>query len=453
MVSSRSFVVSKQPSLPYPCKRPLIIKTSTQFLVTARFLVNFQELRHRMKVSFKIDKYRRFNLLGSQEKDLEYTQCDGLAVEFKHLTLKEQRAGGGGKGSKGVNEGSRSVQEELHIITLMTQFSYDGVELNIEATTLPFVVISNQSQFVRAWASILWFNLLSTDPKDVAFFSKPPAAKWILVADVLSWQFSCCTGRGLNADQLQMLGKKLCGSVPNQDSTVTWSKFAKESMPRVSFTFWEWFDAILTLVKAHLENIWKDGYVMGFVSRSAEDALLRTRQQGTFLLRFSESMRDGGITISWVDHESDGSFVRSVEPFTKKELSNIPLYEIIRNYQLLAEENIPENPLKFLYPNIPKDDAFGKYYEHNSEVNSEYQKYMKRRLIMVSERNNDETQSSIASGTPQYISDTLSNDNDIFSPVHGEYCHDAADLGNFINQMSMNDMLINPESDPMFSNL
>ncbi|KAG8585708.1 hypothetical protein GDO81_005121 [Engystomops pustulosus] len=357
MVSSRSFVVSKQPSLPYPCKRPLIIKTSTQFLVTARFLVNFQELRHRMKVSFKIDKYpaeikgyRRFNLLGSQEKDLEYTQCDGLAVEFKHLTLKEQRAGGGGKGSKGVNEGSRSVQEELHIITLMTQFSYDGVELNIEATTLPFVVISNQSQFVRAWASILWFNLLSTDPKDVAFFSKPPAAKWILVADVLSWQFSCCTGRGLNADQLQMLGKKLCGtdilsffnsiyndagifhivlfllklskvyfalkklgvfflfqgSVPNQDSTVTWSKFAKESMPRVSFTFWEWFDAILTLVKAHLENIWKDGYVMGFVSRSAEDALLRTRQQGTFLLRFSESMRDGGITISWVDHESDG---------------------------------------------------------------------------------------------------------------------------------------------------
>ncbi|CAJ0943135.1 unnamed protein product [Ranitomeya imitator] len=157
--------------------------------------------------------YRRFNLLGSQDKTLEYTQGDGLAVEYKHLTLKEQRAGGG-KGSKGVhNDGLLSVIEELHVITLKTQFNHDGESLTIEVTTLPFVVISNLTQFVRAWASVLWFNLLSPNPEDVSFFFNPPDAPWFLIADALSWQFSCCTNRGLNTDQLQMLGKKLCGDL------------------------------------------------------------------------------------------------------------------------------------------------------------------------------------------------------------------------------------------------
>lgn len=33
----------------------------------------------------------------------------------------------------------------------------------------------------------------------------------------------------------------------------------------------------------------------------------------------------------------------------------------------MAAENIPENPLRFLYPSIPKDKAFGKYYTKPSE--------------------------------------------------------------------------------------
>ncbi|XP_077153719.1 signal transducer and activator of transcription 2 isoform X1 [Ranitomeya variabilis] len=457
----RSFVVSKQPIMTCPCRRPLVIKTSTQFSVGARFLVNLPELRNNMKVFYKIDEnrpamtgYRRFNLLGSQDKTLENTQGDGLAVEYKHLTLKEQRAGGG-KGSKGAHDdGSLSVIEELHVITLKTQFNHDGESLNIEVTTLPFVVISNPTQFVRAWASVLWFNLLSPNPEDVCFFVNPPAAPWFLIADALSWQFSCCTNRGLNNDQLQMLGKKLCGSVPNQDSTVPWSNFSKDPMPRVSFTFWEWFDAILALVKLHLENIWNDGYVMGFVSRSTEDALLRTMQQGTFLLRFSESERDGGITCSWVDHQPDGTYtIRSVEPYRKKELNHIPLTEIIRNYQLLAEENIPENPLKYLYPAIPKDEAFGKYYEHNSEVNMEYQKYLKRKLIVVSERNVEDSLSSIASGTPQYFPETSQSDHDMFLLNQTEYPQNVAVLTDDMNQMRMNNIFINPDRDPMLQDL
>ncbi|KAM9319976.1 signal transducer and activator of transcription 2 [Gastrophryne carolinensis] len=434
-----SFVVDKQPIMTFPCKRAQVLKTSTQFSVRVRLLVNLPEIRNVMKVSYTIDKYRRFNLLGSETKTLDKVQGNGLVAEYKHLTLKEQKAGPGGKGSKGANDGSLSVIEELHNITFTTQFNHEGIVLDLEAVTLPFVVISNLSQFTGAWASVLWFNMLSSDPKDVTFFSKPPAAPWTLLANGLSWQFSCCTQRGLNTEQLQMLGKKLCGTTPTEKCTVSWGKFAKETMPNLSFTFWVWFDNIVTLVKGHLEDIWNDGLVMGFVSRSMEDTLLKSMQQGTFLLRFSESLKDGGVTCSWVDHQPDGHyFVHSVEPYTKKELSHIPLTEIIRNYQLLAEENIPENPLRYLYPNIPKDDAFGKYYEQRSDVTLEYQKYMQRRLIIVSKRNVDDPDISVTSGTPQYDPESTEIPLEQLRLMHGE---------------PGDNPLLDPESDPMFSSL
>lgn len=54
--------------------------------------------------------------------------------------------------------------------------------------------------------------------------------------------------------------------------------------------------------------------------------------------------------------------IKTVQPFTKVDLNQIPFHEIIRNFQILESDNIPENPLLYLYPNTPKDEAFGKYY-------------------------------------------------------------------------------------------
>lgn len=42
---------------------------------------------------------------------------------------------------------------------------------------------------------------------------------------------------------------------------------------------------------------------MGFVSKEMERALLKDRESGTFLLRFSESHL-GGITFTWVEQEN-----------------------------------------------------------------------------------------------------------------------------------------------------
>lgn len=59
--------------------------------------------------------------------------------------------------------------------------------------------------------------------------------------------------------------------------------------------------------------------------------------------------------------------IYSVQPFTKEVLQSLPLTKIICHYQLLTEENIPENPLVFLYPRTPRDEAFGHYCQEKGE--------------------------------------------------------------------------------------
>uniref|UniRef100_A0A8B9IM62 Signal transducer and activator of transcription n=1 Tax=Anser cygnoides TaxID=8845 RepID=A0A8B9IM62_ANSCY len=327
-----------------------------------RLLVKLQELNYNLKVKVLFDKYvviflillyektkfRKFNILGTNTKvmNMEESTNGSLAAEFRHLQLKEQK-----------NAGSRTN----------------------ETTSLPIVVISNVSQLPSGWASILWFNMLSTDPKNLSFFLNPPYAKWSKLSEVLSWQFSSVTKRGLNADQLSMLGEKLLGM---------------ENINDKNFPFWLWIEGILELIKKHLLCLWNDGCIMGFISKEKERALLKDQSPGTFLLRFSESSREGAITFTWVEGSQNGKLPQfhSVEPYTKKELSAVTFPDIIRNYKVMAAENIPENPLRFLYPDIPKDNAFGKYYSRPKEApepmdldGPKGNGYIKTELISVSE--------------------------------------------------------------------
>uniref|UniRef100_A0A3P9JDE8 Signal transducer and activator of transcription 1-alpha/beta n=1 Tax=Oryzias latipes TaxID=8090 RepID=A0A3P9JDE8_ORYLA len=162
-----------------------------------------------------------------------------------------------------------------------------------------------------------------------------------------------------------------------------------------AFAFWLWIEGILDLIKRHLLSLWNDGSIMGFISKEREKALLSGKCPGTFLLRFSESSRDGAITFTWIEHDIHGEhkpIFHSVEPYTKKELTAVSLPDIIRTYKVMAAENIPENPLRFLYPAIPKDKAFGKYYPKPPEPqepmdveSSQPSGYMKTELISVSE--------------------------------------------------------------------
>jgi len=48
---------------------------------------------------------------------------------------------------------------------------------------------------------------------------------------------------------------------------------------------------------------------MGFISKERERAILSPKPPGTFLLRFSESSKEGGITFTWVEKDINGECI------------------------------------------------------------------------------------------------------------------------------------------------
>uniref|UniRef100_A0A8C1SXT2 Signal transducer and activator of transcription n=1 Tax=Cyprinus carpio TaxID=7962 RepID=A0A8C1SXT2_CYPCA len=389
-----SFVVETQPSMPQG-RGSLVLRTNVQFSVKVRLLYKVSELNHVMKVTVSVNNaasqlkgFRKFNVLGTLSKALNMAESmnGGMVADFRHLTLKDQKVGGGGKG---INDLSLSVTEELHRIIFQTQFDYQGLSVPLETFSLPVVVISNSSQQQSAWASVLWFNMLCSDPENVKFFETSPAATWPQFGEMLSWQFLSCGKRGLDNDQLETLAIKLFGKQQSYDNCkISWTKFSKENLPDTNFSLWVWLDGILTLVKLYLSDLWSDGSIMGFVSKGKERLLLKKKQNGTFLLRFSESIKDGGITFSWVQYANDGTpSVQTVKPFTSTDLKQIALPDILCNFRMMIAENIPVNPLCYLYPNTPKDQAFGKYYSEKTGEENPYLKYLKTKLVFVSKEN------------------------------------------------------------------
>uniref|UniRef100_A0A9J7XBL6 Signal transducer and activator of transcription n=1 Tax=Cyprinus carpio carpio TaxID=630221 RepID=A0A9J7XBL6_CYPCA len=365
---TNSLVVERQPCMPTQLQRPLVLKTGVLFTLKLRLLIKLQEFNHTVRVKVQFDKdivekrkgFRMFNILGTAMKVMNMEESNGMAAEFRHLQLKEKK---------------------YRLLSKIT-------------TSLPIVVISNVSQLPSGWASIMWYNMLTSEPKNLSFFVTPPSATWGHLAEVLSWQFSSITKRGLNQEQLSMLGTKLLGpkAVMDPEAQIPWNRFCKSGSEK-NFTFWLWIEGILDLIKRHLLSLWDDGCIMGFVTKDRTKALLHDKLSGTFLLRFSESNRDGAITFSWVEHDANEEpQIRSVEPYTKKELSAVSLPDIIRNYRVMAADNVPENPLRFLFPNIPKDEAFKKYYSKPTDKQEPmdvdkklHEGYISTTLISISE--------------------------------------------------------------------
>uniref|UniRef100_A0A8C2CMJ6 Signal transducer and activator of transcription n=1 Tax=Cyprinus carpio TaxID=7962 RepID=A0A8C2CMJ6_CYPCA len=355
-----AFVVERQPCMPMHPDRPLVIKTGVQFTTKVRLLVKFPELNYQLKIKVCIDNSRKFNILGTNTKvmNMEESNNGSLSAEFKHL----------------VSSASLIVTEELHLITFETEVYHQGLKIDLETHSLPVVVISNICQMPNAWASILWYNMLTNHPKNVNFFTKPPVGTWDQVAEVLSWQFSSTTKRGLTIEQLTTLAEKLLGPCVNYSGCqITWAKFCKENMAGKGFSFWVWLDNIIDLVKKYILALWNEGYIMGFISKERERAILSPKPPGTFLLRFSESSKEGGITFTWVEKDINGKTqIQSVEPYTKQQLNSMSFAEIIMGYKIMDATNILVSPLVYLYPEIPKEEAFGKYCRPEAQPDTEF---------------------------------------------------------------------------------
>ncbi|GAB1859956.1 Signal transducer and activator of transcription [Camponotus japonicus] len=356
-----TFIIEKQP--------PQVMKTNTRFTSTVRLLVGTKLNVHmtppQVKASIiselqanallKNDKMKNGDASGeilNNTGSMEYHQTAGqLSVSFRNMQLKKIK--------RAEKKGTESVMDEKFSLLFQSQFTIGGGELVFQVWTLslPVVVIVHGNQEPHAWATVTWDNAFSEAGR--VPFLVPDKVQWRQVAEALDMKFRSATGRALTPEHLKFLAEKAFrGTVPQDYSNtlLSWAQFCKEPLPERSFTFWEWFYAIMKLTREHLKNPWIDGCILGFIRKKQAEEILADYESGTFLMRFSDSEL-GGITIAWV---GDNKEIFMLQPFTGKDFA-------IRS---LADRLFDLHHLKYLYPTLNKIEVFNKYTTPVSEQTS-----------------------------------------------------------------------------------
>lgn len=62
-----------------------------------------------------------------------------------------------------------------------------------------------------------------------------------------------------------------------------------------------------------------------------------------------------------------------MEPYTKQQLNSMSFAEIIMGYKIMDATNILVSPLVYLFPDIPKEEAFGKYCRPEAQPDADIQ--------------------------------------------------------------------------------
>ncbi|KAG1683304.1 Signal transducer and activator of transcription 5B [Nymphon striatum] len=364
-----TFVIEKQP--------PQVMKTNTRFTATVRLLVG-----HELNVYMSppqvtvtiISEAQANNILKNENCNknevsgeilnnigtMEYHQATKqLSVSFRNMQLRKIK--------RAEKKGTESVMDEKFALLFQSQFKVGGGELVFRVWTLslPVVVIVHGNQEPHAWATVSWDNAFA-EPGRVPF-AVPEKVAWGRVAEALKCKFRSACGGELSEDNIRYLAGKAfrkpevfgiiffgndCSTTDDQmqdytNMMLSWQLFCKEPLPERNFTFWEWFYAIMKVTREHLRNLWNDGKITGFVSRARAQEMCQSQGSGSFLLRYSDSEL-GGITIAWV---ADDKFFM-LQPFTIRDFT----------IRTLADRISDLKHLTHLYPGIPTDQAFSKYY-------------------------------------------------------------------------------------------
>uniref|UniRef100_A0A7M4EXK8 Signal transducer and activator of transcription n=1 Tax=Crocodylus porosus TaxID=8502 RepID=A0A7M4EXK8_CROPO len=356
-----SFVVEKQP--------PQVLKTQTKFQAGVRLLLGPRLLAAAPRpctvhADVVTEKQARDLAQGSStlsestgeilhnvvslETNLGAGSCCAV---FKNALLKKIK--------RCERKGSESVTEEkcAVLFSVTVSLSPGNLTLPLQVLSLPIVVIVHGNQDNNAKATVLWDNAFA-EPDRVPFVVAE-RVPWERMCETLNLKFmsEVQTTRGLQPEHFFFLAQKIfndhsAGPEAFTGRPVSWAQFNKEILPGRGFTFWQWFDGVLDLTKRCLKSYWSDRLIRGFISKQYVSRLLSTAPDGTFLLRYSDS-EIGGVTIAYLARAEDGSWqVENIQPFSAKDLSIRSLGDRIRDLVQLRN----------LYPNIPKDQAFGNHY-------------------------------------------------------------------------------------------
>uniref|UniRef100_A0A8C2W1F5 Signal transducer and activator of transcription n=1 Tax=Chinchilla lanigera TaxID=34839 RepID=A0A8C2W1F5_CHILA len=358
VLQSCTFIIEKQP--------PQVLKTQTKFAATVRLLVGGKLNVHmnppQVKATIISEQQAKALLKNENTRNdysgeilnnccvMEYHQATGtLSAHFRNMSLKRIK--------RSDRRGAESVTEEKFTILFESQFSVGGNELvfQVKTLSLPVVVIVHGSQDNNATATVLWDNAFA-EPGRVPF-AVPDKVPWPQLCEALNMKFKAevQSARGLTKENLVFLAQKLfssgSGHLEDYSSmSVSWSQFNRENLPGRNYTFWQWFDGVMEVLKKHLKPHWNDGAILGFVNKQQAHDLLINKPDGTFLLRFSDS-EIGGITIAW-KFDSQERMFWNLMPFTTRDFS-------IRS---LADRLGDLSYLIYVFPDRPKDEVYSKYY-------------------------------------------------------------------------------------------
>ncbi|XP_027630588.1 signal transducer and activator of transcription 5A [Tupaia chinensis] len=357
-VPCSTFIIEKQP--------PQVLKTQTKFAATVRLLVGGKLNVHmnppQVKATIISEQQAKALLKNENTRNecsgeilnnccvMEYHQATGtLSAHFRNMSLKRIK--------RADRRGAESVTEEKFTVLFESQFSVGSNELvfQVKTLSLPVVVIVHGSQDHNATATVLWDNAFA-EPGRVPF-AVPDKVLWPQLCEALNMKFKAevQSNRGLTKENLVFLAQKLFHNSSSHledynNMSVSWSQFNRENLPGWNYTFWQWFDGVMEVLKKHHKPHWNDGAILGFVNKQQAHDLLINKPDGTFLLRFSDS-EIGGITIAWKFDSPDRN-LWNLKPFTTRDFS-------IRS---LADRLGDLNYLIYVFPDRPKDEVFSKYY-------------------------------------------------------------------------------------------
>ncbi|XP_075145119.1 signal transducer and transcription activator Stat92E isoform X2 [Haematobia irritans] len=388
-----SFIVEKQP--------PQVMKTNTRFAAAVRWLIGpqlgisvngpqveciilseGQAQRHSAQrtmpdssSSTPASSGEIVNNIGNMEYN---NQTRVFSASFRTMQLKKIK--------RAEKKGTESVMDEKFALLFYTSVVVNDYRIRVWTLSLPVVVIVHGNQEPQSWATITWDNAFSDIVREP--FQVPERVAWSQLALALNIKFESSTGRALTEENLNFLHEKLFrrNCINGDEDYITWAQFCKEPLPDRSFTFWDWFFAIMKLTKDHLLSLWKAGLIVGFINkRRAEEELMRSQVGGTFLLRFSDSEL-GGITVGFLN---DQKAVLMLSPWTARDL----------NIRGLADRIHDLDILRFIYPtNRMRDDAFNEFYTQRMDENTRRDGYVTSniRAVVPAIENN------FGGGTPQH---------------------------------------------------
>ncbi|XP_030573674.1 signal transducer and transcription activator isoform X2 [Drosophila novamexicana] len=398
-----AFIVDKQP--------PQVMKTNTRFAASVRWLLGSQlgiqmnpptveciimsELQAQRFVTRGTHMDVTHSSLAGQSSGeiqncsstMEYQESNHVfSASFRNMQLKKIK--------RAEKKGTESVMDEKFALFFYATTTVNDYQIRVWTLSLPVVVIVHGNQEPQSWATITWDNAFADIVRDP--FVVTDRVTWRQLSVALNTKFGSCTQRALTSENLEFLFEKLhrdniVGERNNEH--ISWNQFCKEPLPDRTFTFWEWFFAIMKLTKDHLLSMWKAGRITGFINKAkAHDDLLRAVTGiGTFLLRFSDSEL-GGVTIAYVN---ECGSVTMLSPWTARDFQILNLADRIRDLEMLR----CLHPTDINVQPLDRDLAFGDFYTQRTEPTPRVDGYVPS-TIRVQVRTTGDTGS--ISGTPHH---------------------------------------------------